>query len=169
MRGESRAGESRAESRAEEEAGERAEGSREGPGELEPLTAAVGGEGLGLVPAPFESVPPFEGEVRGEIEMGVELQLGAKLHEAISAAGIFNAQKRKSDAAFEPGKQGVLEARAGDLDVGAIVHIGAVAEEEGGAGLSGAPVFEIGPGPPLVSMEAGGGKQEQEEDSHSVS
>jgi hypothetical protein len=101
--------------------------------------------------------------------MGVELQLGAELREAVSSAGVFDAQKREADAAFEPGKQGVLNPRAGDLDVGAIVHIGAVAEEEGGAGLSGAPVFEIGPGPPFIGMEAGGGEQEQEEDSHSVS
>jgi hypothetical protein len=88
---------------ADEEAGERAERAREGPGELESLAAAVGGEGLGLVPAPFESVPPFEGEVRGEIEMGIELQLGAELHEAISGAGVFDAEKGEADAAFEPG------------------------------------------------------------------
>jgi hypothetical protein len=54
------------------------------------------------------------------------------------------------------------------LDVGAIVHISAVAEEEGGAGLSGTPVFEIGPCPPLVGMEAGGGEQKQEEQAHSL-
>jgi hypothetical protein len=55
------------------------------------------------------------------------------------------------------------------LDVGAIVHISAVAEEEGGAGLSGAPVFEIGPGPPLVGVERGGHQTEEQEEAHSVS
>ena len=78
---------------ADEEAGERAEEARKCPGELEPLAAAVGGEGLGFVPAPFESVPPFESKVRGEIEMGVELQFKAELREAIAGAGVFAAAK----------------------------------------------------------------------------
>jgi len=34
--------------------------------------------------------------------------------------------------------------------------------------LRGAPVFEIGPSPPFIGMEAGGGKQKQEEQSHSL-
>lgn len=95
---------------ADEETGERAERSRQGPGELESLAAAVGGEGQGFVPAPFESVPPFEGEVRGEVEMRVQLQLGTELGEAVSGAGAFDAAKGEADAAFEPGKQGVHEA-----------------------------------------------------------
>ena len=61
----------------------------------------------------------------------------------------------------------MFEARAGDLDLGAVVHIGTVAEEEGDAGLGAAPVFEVGAGPPFISTEAGGGEQEQE--AHSVS
>lgn len=146
---------------ANKDAGQGAERAGQGVGELQALTQAMRGEGFLFVPAPFHAVAPFQGEVRGEIEMRIQLQLGPELGEAILCPGVFDAEQGEADAAIEPGEQGMFKARAGDLHIGTVVCIQAVAEEEQCLAIVIAPELQRGPGPPFVG--AGGGDEAEGE------